>query len=278
MLFISKIQSGYKNITYHNKTHGADLSCTAYYYLTRCGFLEKAKLDDIEFASIIIGGACHDHEHPGVNNAYLIDARDDIAIKYNDVSVLENHHVASTFAIIQQEKYNIFQNFDRPDYKKMRARMIGNILATDMAKHFAELGKFKTRTVSNDFDPAGADKELSMHMVFHLSDISNPAKKFDLCSKWTELLYVEFFMQGDLERERELPISYLMDRCTVNIAKAQVGFIDVIIMPAYQALAVMLPLVNENVQIIESNKERWATLVDQYEERTNAEKVKFEAS
>ena len=40
-------------------------------------------------------------------------------------------------------------------------------------------------------------------------------------------------MQGDLERERDWPISYLMDRTTVNIAKAQVGFIDVIIYPAY---------------------------------------------
>jgi 3'5'-cyclic nucleotide phosphodiesterase len=26
MSFISKIQSGYKDITYHNKTHGADVS------------------------------------------------------------------------------------------------------------------------------------------------------------------------------------------------------------------------------------------------------------
>lgn len=100
MTFISKIQSGYKDVTYHNKTHAADLCSTAYYYTTKCGFLEKAQLDDFDFASIIIGGACHDHEHPGVNNAYLIETRDEIAIKYNDVSVLENHHVASTFALI----------------------------------------------------------------------------------------------------------------------------------------------------------------------------------
>ena len=46
---------------------------------------------------MIIGGACHDHEHPGVNNVYLVETRDDVAIKYNDVSVLENHHVASSF-------------------------------------------------------------------------------------------------------------------------------------------------------------------------------------
>jgi hypothetical protein len=68
--------------------------------MTKGGYLDKAKLDDIEFASMIIGGACHDHEHPGVNNAFLIENREELAIKYNDVSVLENHHVASTFALI----------------------------------------------------------------------------------------------------------------------------------------------------------------------------------
>lgn len=40
----------------------------------------------------------------------------------------------------------------------------------------------------------------------------------------------------------------------------------------------MLPLVSENLRIIESNKERWASLVEQYEERTQAEKAKFEAT
>ena len=51
---------------------------------------------------MIIGGACHDHEHPGFNNVYLIETRDDIANRYNDVSVLESHHVASTYAIIKE--------------------------------------------------------------------------------------------------------------------------------------------------------------------------------
>jgi hypothetical protein len=157
------------------------------------GFYNKAKLDDIELASMLIGGACHDHEHPGFNNAYLVEARDDIAIKYNDISVLENHHVASTFALLKHDKYNIFKNFDKGNFKKMRSKMINCILATDMAKHFSELGKFKSRIGAEDFDPAGTDKEICMNMVFHLADISNPAKRFDICQKWTELLYVEFF-------------------------------------------------------------------------------------
>ena len=71
--------------------------------------------------------------------------------------------------------------------------MLGNILATDMSKHFTDLGKFKSRLSSPEFDATGGDKELVMHIVFHYCDISNPAKRFDICRRWTELLYVEFF-------------------------------------------------------------------------------------
>jgi hypothetical protein len=62
-----------------------------------------------------------------------------------------------------------------------------------MAKHFGEIGKFKTRVGADDFNPAEGDKDLSLCMIFHLADISNPTKPFEICKKWTELLYVEFF-------------------------------------------------------------------------------------
>ena len=39
----------------------------------------------------------------------MIEKRDQIAIRHNDVSVLENHHVASTFAILSDPEYNIMQ-------------------------------------------------------------------------------------------------------------------------------------------------------------------------
>ena len=64
--------------------------------------------------SYILAAACHDVDHPGVNNIYLIESRDKLAIRYNDISVLENHHVAITFDVLQSEngKYNMFENFD----------------------------------------------------------------------------------------------------------------------------------------------------------------------
>lgn len=98
--------------------------------------------------------------------------------------------------------------------------MIGSILHTDMSKHFSEAGKFKTRLTSQDFDPANGDKDMTLFMMFHLADISNGTKPWKVCQKWTDLLFIEFFHQGDLERNRGAPISYLMDRNTVNIAKS----------------------------------------------------------
>ncbi len=75
-----------------------------------------------------------------------------------------------------------------------------------------------------------------MCLLFHLADISNGCKPFEVCRNWTDLLFFgEFFVQGDNERNRGSPISYLMDRATVNVAKSQIGFLDVIITPSYQA-------------------------------------------
>jgi hypothetical protein len=184
----------------------------------------------MDLAAIIIGGSIHDHEHPGFNNVYLVDTNDEFAIRYNDVSVLENHHVASSFKLIKQQEFDIFARFERDDHKGIRKRIIGNVLSTDMSKHFTEMGKYKPRISAADFDPSqGSDKESTVHLIFHMSDISNSAKPFEIVKTWVDLLFVEFFHQGDLERADGRPISYLMDRCTVNVAKAQIGFLDVII-------------------------------------------------
>eukprot|EP00347_Sterkiella_histriomuscorum_P000561 403375374 len=273
--FVAKVQSGYKDVAYHNKTHGADVCQTVYYYTYKCGFLEKSKLDDLEVASMLLAACCHDHEHPGFNNIFLMETRHELALRYNDMSVLENHHVASCFALISNDKYNLTKRFSKDNFKRFRKIMIGCILETDMSKHFAEQSKFKSRVSSWDFDPSGNDKEISMNVLFHLADISNPAKKFDIFKNWTDLLFFEFFIQGDQERDLGLPISYLMDRTTVNIAKSQIGFIDVIVNPAYEILYKVLPKLEQNMQNIQDNKTRWSTMFEEYELQMESEKLKL---
>lgn len=92
-----------------------------------------------------IGAACHDYQHPGVNNVYVINTRSDLAIKYNDKSPLENHHVAATFFLLMKGENDILENFNKDNYKQFRDRMIQLILATDMSVHFSDFAKLKGR-------------------------------------------------------------------------------------------------------------------------------------
>lgn len=103
-----------------------------------------------------------------------------------------------------------------------------------------------------------------MSVIIHLADISNPTKPWRLCYKWIDLLFLEFFKQGDKEREKNLPISFLMDRYTTNIAKAQGGFIDHFIKPAYELLLFVMPKIMLNMKFLQSNKEQWAILEESY--------------
>ena len=215
--FVNTIQSGYKKVPYHNKTHGTDVAQTLYFFLIKGEWMSKGSMETLDLLSMIIGGCWHDFEHPGLNAAFLMKTNDRLALRYNDVSVLENHHVAATYEVLSKTENNIYERFKDDEKKEVRKMMIEMILATDMSKHFADLGKFKSRIVAENFDPKHLDKQLWMNMGMHVADISNPSKKWDISLKWTEWLYEEFFAQGDKERELGMQISDLMDRTTIII-------------------------------------------------------------
>jgi hypothetical protein len=99
--------------------------------------------------------------------------------------------------------------------------MIGAILATDMALHFSKMGSFKGKIENEDTDyTAFEDKKFICEQIFHLCDISNVAKPFHLAENWANLLFVEFFNQGDSEKKLHTNVSQFMDRCTTNIAQS----------------------------------------------------------
>lgn len=104
-------------------------------------------------------------------------------------------------------------------------------------------------------------------MAFHFADISNVVKKWEICKIWTDLLYVEFFSQGDLEREHKFQISNLFDRYTTNIARSSIGFADFIIKPSYQLLAKICPALEFLIDQIDRNKCDWILLFEEYDRK-----------
>lgn len=262
------IQSLYNPIAYHNKTHASDVCQTCYYFMTTCKFKERGQMTDLEQCVLLISGFVHDTDHPGYNNQYMINARDKIALRYNDKSVLENHHISVAFStMLKSSDTRIFENFTNEEFKIMRENMIDLVLATDNIRHFSDLNFLKTRIATmNDFDPSsGTDKKSITNWLIHLADISNPTKPWKLCYKWIDLLFVEFFHQGDKEREKGITISFLMNRYTDNIAAAQGGFIDNFIRPAFEVLQQILPETRVNLIQMEENKMQWKALEDDYD-------------
>ena len=260
--FLEIIVSKYDRINaiYHNDLHAGDVMQTSYTIIKRGNLLKKMKLGQLDVFSILVACLCHDYKHPGQNNLYQINAKTKYAMRYNDISVLENYHASQTFKVLQKNEYNIFINFSPEEYRICRRRMIDGILSTDMANHQKVISAVKIKMdtfdikngenlekifSSEDEENLGKlfeNQQCILNMIIHGSDISNPGKPDKISSEWTKRVYGEFFVQGDLEKKQGLTISNFCDRETTNVNKAMIGFINFVVLPA---VTILVNLVNE---------------------------------
>jgi len=232
--YLLSLEDGYKDVPFHNKLHGADAAHGMTFFMMQPKV--TAHLSKVDLYACILAAAMHDFEHPGVNNAFLVNSRHETALLYNDQSVLESFHVSRAWKLLlSAPNLDVFEGFTQDQYRDARATMIHTILGTDMKFHFDHLTKFKTRANANAFDePEKKDVWLLLAMCLHAADVSNPAKPWNLSMQWTARVMEEFFQQGEQETEEGLTVSAFMDRATTNIAKCQVGFINFLIKPFFE--------------------------------------------
>eukprot|EP00347_Sterkiella_histriomuscorum_P012408 403368693 len=265
-----KLQATYRSENhYHTAIHAADVVQNVYFYCIHQGgnSQEMCKLNAFEMASLFISSAAHDVDHPGNNNVFETKTRSKLALLYNDQAVLENHHAATFFFLIDgDEQCNVFDVLSSDDYNKMRKHIVDNILYTDMTKHFQFMGEIKAMPGKEDFDPSAAKyKPDIMKALVHAADIGNPARPYELCKIWAFKILSEFFAQGDKERQMGLDITLLCDRKTTNVSKSQIGFIDFVVLPYFDAIAKILPQMEYSTMQLRQNKEQWVKHIDEYE-------------
>lgn len=275
--FLRKVKSAYKNNPYHNEMHGLDVCQTTCSYLVHSPIIEVLQLTDLDILCLVIGSLVHDIAHPGTNNAFLINSFSDLAITYNDKSILENFHIAETFKIIKDDNCNIFSNYNNENFKLIRKRIIELILATDMTCHAKINGTIKNKLQINKItDGENIEKLINPNsdMIFdeqqeiinflvHTADLSHNSKHFDISKKWTYLLMEEMWNQGDRENELNLPVSFLCDRNTAEVPKSQIGFIKGIIIPTFDLLIEMFPALQHTRFYVESNLIEWGLIVEE---------------
>ncbi|XP_049576821.1 3',5'-cyclic-AMP phosphodiesterase 4C isoform X1 [Syngnathus scovelli] len=257
------------NVAYHNSLHAADVTQSTHVLLSTPAL--DAVFTDLEILAALFAAAIHDVDHPGVSNQFLINTNSELALMYNDESVLENHHLAVGFKLLHQDNCDIFQNLTKRQRQSLRKLVIDIVLATDMSKHMTLLADLKTMVETKKVTSSGVllldhynERIQVLKNMVHCADLSNPTRPLPLYRQWTERIMEEFFRQGDKERERGMEISAMCDKHTASVEKSQVGFIDYIVHPLWETWADLVhPDAQELLDTLEENREWYLTTMPQ---------------
>ncbi|XP_056331768.1 cAMP-specific 3',5'-cyclic phosphodiesterase 4D isoform X2 [Danio aesculapii] len=266
--YMTALEENYRSdVAYHNSIHAADVVQSTHVLLSTPAL--EAVFTDLEILAAVFASAIHDVDHPGVSNQFLINTNSELALMYNDSSVLENHHLAVGFKLLQEENCDIFQNLTKKQRQSLRKMVIDMVLATDMSKHMNLLADLKTMVETKKVTSLGvllldnySDRIQVLQNMVHCADLSNPTKPLELYRQWTDRIMVEFFTQGDRERDKGMEISPMCDKHNASIEKSQVGFIDYIVHPLWETWADLVhPDAQEILDTLEDNREWYQSMI-----------------
>jgi hypothetical protein len=283
--FLRLVEADYhKENPYHNNIHATDVIQTTFALLRMGG--DKFSSTPMEMFSILLAAVCHDMGHPGKNNAFEINNHSDLAVIYNDSSVLENMHAARASRILSLKPgendvdVDLLSGMQKPQQEMFRANFTKAILNTDMSMHFSKLAELKSKISSyGTSDPTkfyvnsdGRSISTVLLYILHLADISNPAKPAPIFIEWCDRCLNEFFALGDAENKALMPVSPMCDRDLTVKSDSQMGFIKFIVRPSFVLLSDLMPrVVDEILPVLEENLKYWEDQKAQDEEKKEKE-------
>ncbi|XP_065212177.1 3',5'-cyclic-AMP phosphodiesterase isoform X2 [Planococcus citri] len=266
--FMMTLEDNYlKDNPFHNSTHAADVTQSTNVLLNSPAL--ESVFTPLEVCAALFAATIHDVDHPGLTNQFLINSSSELALMYNDESVLENHHLAVAFKLLQNEGCDIFLNLSKKQRQTLRKMVIDMVLSTDMSKHMSLLADLKTMVETKKVAGSGVllldnytDRIQVLENLVHCADLSNPTKPLPLYRRWVDLLMEEFFLQGDKEKEQNLDISPMCDRHNATIEKSQVGFIDYIVHPLWETWADLVhPDAQDILDTLEENRDWYQSMI-----------------
>ncbi|KAL6759759.1 hypothetical protein V8C86DRAFT_1826880 [Haematococcus lacustris] len=138
--WLCRIEDGYCSNAYHNRTHAADVVQTLGMLMTHG--LGPGYVDSLSMLAAYLAAVCHDYQHIGRTNDWLVETEDELALRYNDRSPMENHHLAGAFSLLKHPDLNFIATMPKANRQRLRKLMVELVLSTDMKQHFAIIGSF----------------------------------------------------------------------------------------------------------------------------------------
>lgn len=137
----------------------------------------------------------------------------------------------------------MFDQMPREAYADIVKEIRTAILATDLAMYFKRRATLYQIYSDNKFNIDDPEHRcLFKSIVMTSADLSGQCKPFPVVRKITELVYQEFYNEGDRQKQLgHCPLS-IMDREKQNmIPSDQVQFLTIIVLPCTLLLSKILP-------------------------------------
>ena len=115
--------------------------------------------------------------------------------------------------MLRNERNNIMHNLPWAMYSESRKMIIEIVLNSDMSKHFSLMTMLKTKLGGDFPTEAMEDRVLILSVALRTADCFKVVRDGrSVFFKWMDNMFEEYFKQGDMERQLELPITKFMDR------------------------------------------------------------------
>ncbi|XP_026472829.1 dual 3',5'-cyclic-AMP and -GMP phosphodiesterase 11 [Ctenocephalides felis] len=270
--WLLSVKKNYRNVTYHNWRHAFNVAQMMFAILTATQWWKI--FGDIECLGLIIACLCHDLDHRGTNNSFQIKASSPLAQLYS-TSTMEHHHFDQCLMILNSDGNQLLSNLSPDDYSRVIHVLEDAILSTDLAVYFRKRGPFLHAVHNSSICDWSQDEPRSLlrAMSMTVCDLAAITKPWEIEKRVAELVSNEFFQQGDIERDKLniTPIDLMNREKEDELPMMQVGFIDSICIPIYEAFATLSNKLEPLVEGVLANKKHWLELASQNNKESNSD-------
>uniref|UniRef100_A0A8D3AKB0 Phosphodiesterase n=1 Tax=Scophthalmus maximus TaxID=52904 RepID=A0A8D3AKB0_SCOMX len=261
--WVLTVRRGYRNnVPYHNWNHALSTAQSMFAMLMAT--------EQLRILALMIATLSHDLDHRGVSNSYIERSQQPLAQLYGHSS-LENHHYNLCLFILNNTGSQILSGLSAEDHRTALHMIKRAILATDLTVYTER---------RNEFFSLANKSRVNIHsphrsMLMTASDLSAVTKPWPEQKRIAKLVAMEFFAQGDKEREefKIEPIDIMNRENSTRLPYMQVEYIDEICYPLYKAVSRMFDTCSPLMNGCKKNREHWVHLAEEAEEENSVDTV-----
>lgn len=264
--FVMLVQKGYRNTPYHNWSHAFSVAHFSYVCMKNLKLMERGIITQLQGLSFLVSCLCHDLDHRGFNNSYMTQSGSQLARLYSsEGSINERHHLSQAICILNDPGSKILDSLTTEQFMESIDFVRELILATDLANHFRIFKEIKSLNSENIQE----NQRVLLSLLMTCCDLNDQIKTWSTVQRVAELVYTEFFAQGDLERQMGLSPNLMMDRKKACIPALQIEFLDTVVTPTYDVFVEIFPETTNFLETIRINREHWEELKEKEKAKEN---------